>query len=124
MNAVVKDLVSKKLPPLWADKRTYKKRLELAFVAALAACFTFVFYGPLEMIVSGSASLIYNWRDVVWLLLGAFAVSCAALTFALPLLRGKIFNWAVSLVFARPAMLPMATTMRLISVCSWSACRA
>ena len=103
MNAVVKDLVSKKLTPLWADKRTYKKRLELAFFAALAACFTFVFYGPLEMIVSGSASLIYNWRDVVWLLLGAFAVSCAALTFALPLLRGKIFNWAVSLVFAATA---------------------
>lgn len=99
MNGIAKELVTKKLAPLWEDKRTYKKRLELAFFAALAACFTFVFYGPLEMIASGSGSLIYNYRDVVWLLLAAFVVSCAALSALLPLLRGKVFNWAVSLVF-------------------------
>ena len=92
--------VKKKLSALWADSRTYGKRLLLSGSAMLAACFTFLFYGPLEMVAFSADSLAYTYQDVALpLALTALAVFLAG-SLLLALLRGKIFNYAISILFA------------------------
>lgn len=85
---------------LWADRRSYKKRLPLSAAIMLAFCFTFVFYGPLEMVAFSADSLVFSWRDVVLPLAGVAMAAFAAGALLLALLRGKIFNCGVSIVFS------------------------
>ncbi len=95
-----KEQIVKKLKALWADKRPFKKRFLLAGAAMLAFCFTFIFFGPLELVAFSGDSLLYGYKDVFWILaLGAIVIG-AALSCLISLLRGKIFNYFVSTVFA------------------------
>jgi len=88
--------VKTKLSALWADSRSYKKRLLLAGAPILAFCYTFLFFGPLEMVAFSADSLSYTYQDVALILallaLAVFAVATPLIT----LLRGKIFNYVVS----------------------------
>ncbi len=95
-----KRTISKKLNALWADKRPFKKRLLLAGAAMLAACYTFIFFGPLELVAFSGDSLMYSYKDVIWVLLLGMIAVLAAGTLLLSALRGRIFNYAVSIVFA------------------------
>lgn len=91
---------SKKLRSLWADRRPYTKRLLYAGAASAAFCFTFLFFGPLEMVAFGEASLSYGYEAVAGLLaLGAAAV-LAVFAPLMALLKGRIFNYIVTAVFA------------------------
>lgn len=94
------DTIVQKLRALWADKRSYKKRLLLSGAAMLAACFTFIFFGPLELVAFSSDSLIYSYRDVIWLLLAAFLIFWGVSSALIALLQGKVFNYVVCSVFA------------------------
>lgn len=78
----------------------YQNRLAQSAVVMLAACFTFAFYGPLEMVAFSADSLVFGWRDVVWPLAGVAFVIFSVGALLLALLRGKIFNYSVSVVFA------------------------
>lgn len=91
---------AKKLKSLWADRRSFKKRLFLAFLPMFAAVFTFLFFGPLEIVAFSSDSLSYTYMDVLSVLIVGAVVALIGGTFLLMLLRGKIFNYAVSSVFA------------------------
>ena len=92
--------VQKKLVALWADGRGYAKRLLLSSAVMLAACFTFLFFGPLEMVAFSADSLVFSWLDVAGILaLGAVAVWVAGVLL-LALLRGKIFNYTLSVLFS------------------------
>ncbi len=92
--------VQKKLKGLWADSRTYQKRLLLSGSAMLAACFMFLFYGPLEMVAFSANSLVFSWQDVVWPLALVAMAAFVAGTLLIALLRGKIFNYVLSVAFA------------------------
>ncbi len=92
--------VKQKLSALWADKRPFKKRFLLAGAAILAACYTFVFFGPLELVAFSGDSLIYTYHDVVWLLAGAMFLFCAVGTLAVAGSSGKIFNYVVCAIFS------------------------
>ncbi len=94
------DIVVQKLGTLWADKRPFKKRFLLAGAAMLAACFTFVFFGPLETVAFSGNSLNYTYKDVIWVLTLASLIICAAGTLLISALRGKIFNYVVCSIFA------------------------
>lgn len=95
-----KEIVKNRIKDIWADKRSYKKRLIIAGAAFLAACFTFIFFGPIELVAFSGGSLVFSYRDVIWLMLGAFLVVWVALSFLVSLLRGKVFNYTVCVVFA------------------------
>lgn len=95
-----KELIIKKAKALWADKRTYGNRLMLAGSAMLAACFTFIFFGPFEMVAFGINSLEYTYMDVIWLLLAAMAGVSVCGTLAISMLRGKLFNYVVAVIFS------------------------
>lgn len=92
--------VKKKLSALWADGRGYQKRLLLSALAMLAFCFTFLFYGPLEMVAFSADSLVFSWVDVLGILALAASAAWVAGALLLALLRGKIFNYALSVLFA------------------------
>ena len=92
--------IKQKLSALWADKRSFKKRLLLSGSAMLAACFMFIFFGPLELIAFSGDSFIYSYRDVLWVLLCGFLIIWAVGTLLISLLRGKIFNYVVCSVFS------------------------
>lgn len=66
----------------------------------LAACFTFIFFGPLELVAFGGDSFVYNYTDVVWTLALGAVLICVAGALLISLLRGKIFNYFVSVIFA------------------------
>lgn len=92
--------VLKKLKALWADSRSYKTRLLYIGSVMLALCFTFIFFGPLEMVAFGGNSLEYTYKDVLGLLGAAALVTFAAGSLLLALLRGKIFNYVACSLFA------------------------
>lgn len=92
-----KDII-KKLKSLWADRRPYTKRLLYAGSAVLAFCFTFIFFGPLEMVAFGGDSFFYNYTDVLPTLSVTALIVFAAASLLISLLRGKIFNYAVCII--------------------------
>lgn len=85
---------------LWKDKRTYRERLLLAAVPSFALCFTFIFFGPIEMTAFNQSSLSFSIFDITGMMLVAMAAAFVALTLVLSLLRGKVFNYCVTAVFA------------------------
>lgn len=91
-----REQLMKKLKALWADSRSYKARLWISGAVMLAFGFTFLFFGPLELVAFSGGSLVYGWRDVIWLLLGMLAVFVLVASPLLALLRGKIFNYTVT----------------------------
>lgn len=91
-----REQMMKKLKALWTDSRNYKSRLLIAGAVALAYGFTFLFFGPLELVAFGSDSLDYGWRDAIWLLTGGLVLFVAIATPLLALLRGKIFNYTIT----------------------------
>ncbi len=93
-------LIKQKLAALWADKRGYKKRLLISGSALLAACFMFIFFGPLELIAFSGDSFIYSYKDVLWVLLCGFLIFWIGGTLLISLLRGKIFNYVVCSIFS------------------------
>lgn len=91
--------IKKKLNKLWKDNRSYKKRLGISVSVLLALTFTFVFFGPLEIVAFSGNSLVFTYREVLWMLVGMMLAILLATAPLLALLRGKIFNYAVSMLF-------------------------
>ena len=90
----------KKLKALWSDRRPFSQRLLLAALAMGAACFTLIFFGPFENVAFGGNSMSYTYRDIWWILALAALAVFAAGTLLICLLKGKVFNYCVSLVFS------------------------
>ncbi len=87
--------LKKKLKNLWKEERSYLKRLGYTASVMLALCFTFMFFGPLEMVAFSSDSLSYSYWDVAGLLLGTMGAVFLVTVPVLSLLRGKIYNYAL-----------------------------
>ena len=89
-----------KLNILFADKRSFCKRMLLAGSVALAFCFSFLFFGPLELVAFGGGSFSYSYHDIL-LPLGIVALSIFIVsTLVLSLLRGRIFNYVIGVLLA------------------------
>lgn len=92
--------VRKKMKALWADKRPIPKRLILSGTAMAAACFTFIFFGPIELVAFSGDFLSYSYRDIIGIMALAAVLLCAVATLLISLLKGKLFNYIVTFVFA------------------------
>ena len=66
----------------------------------LALAFTFIFFGPLEMVAFGGNSLAYSYKSVLGLLALAAVAVFAVGSVLVALLRGKIYNYVVCSLFA------------------------
>ncbi len=95
-----KNTVRTRLAELWRDKRGYWKRFFIALPVLLCLCFTVLFFGPVEITASGADSLIFGLGDTA-LAAGLFALAVLAVSsFGLAALRGRVFNYAASVIFA------------------------
>ena len=93
------ETVVKKLKALWSDNRSYKDRLLSSGAVFLLFCYTFLFFGPFEMVAFGGNAMSYGWKDIWWILaLPALAVLIIG-SLLLSLLRGKLFNYSLNILF-------------------------
>lgn len=100
MLQALKASAGSKWSALWMDKRAFRTRLFLAAACALNCAFTFIFFGPCELYLQNTSDMTFPFSLLAPVAalagLGVFAVLLAILL----LLRGKPFNYAVSLLFA------------------------
>ena len=89
-----------KLHRLWNDDRTYRQRLVQSLITAFAACFTFLFFGPVEITAYGQGSLVFNAQTALPIMAAFAAIVCAVAALVLALLRGRIFNYVITAVFS------------------------
>lgn len=92
--------ILKKLSALCADKRSYYKRLLMSAASVFAFCFTFIFFGPFELVAFGRESLVYGYKDIFWILALATLITTAALSPLIALLKGRIYNYIVCFISA------------------------
>ena len=92
--------VREKLRALWQDQRSWKIRLPLAILSAFSCVFTFVLFGPCEIYLQNMQEMPFPFLEMVPVLLLTGFGLLAAMLAVLLLLRGKVFNFAVSLLFA------------------------
>ena len=85
---------------LWQEKRPFKTRLAVALLATAAFVYTFFVFGPLELYLSNMSFFAFSLVDMLLPLLMVGLALFALLGGILLLLRGKIFNYAVSLLFS------------------------
>ncbi len=89
-----------KLHELWEDKRKFSVRLITAICAAAAFVFTFFVFGPFELYISNMSFFAFSCKYLVPPVVIAGSILAVAITGILILLKGKIFNYAVSVVFS------------------------
>lgn len=89
-----------KLKALWQDRRPGKIRLPLAALSAFTFVFTFILFGPCEIYITNIQEMTFPFRAMVLTLLLFGAFLFVLLFGLLILLRGKIFNYAMSILFA------------------------
>ncbi len=129
-----------KLKSLVTGRRTFGKRLLLAFLPALAVSFTLFFFGPLDLIcgnrnnvsysalqVMPSAALIMGIAFVVMVLAAsvpggkvhAFLVSCYAGTALAVYIQGAFLNPDLGTMDGHTVNWPSFSTMMLVNLAVW-----
>lgn len=96
----IKNKTLRRFVELFTDKRSYLRRLSIIAPVWLALCFTFLFFGPFELVAYSGDSLVYSFRDVAPVLAifaGAVFVVGAPI---LPLIRGKLFNYVTTVMIS------------------------
>ncbi len=89
-----------KLKYFWSDTRSYAKRFVISVFPVFFLVMTFVFFGPFEMALTNSSSLVFK-PLTVGLTMGLSALGISiAVALIMPLLRGRLFNYAVCATFA------------------------
>ena len=92
--------VKNRLKTLWQDQRPAKIRLPLAALSAFTYVFTFILFGPCEIYIQNRQEMTFPFSAMAWTILFFGLFVFALLAGILMLLRGKIFNYAVSVLFA------------------------
>lgn len=67
---------------------------------SFALCFTFIFFGPVELTAFNQASLAFDVYDITGIMAVAMLMAFVAMTLVLALFRGTVFNYLVTAVFA------------------------
>ena len=80
------------------DWKRFRKRLLLSAAVWLGFCFTFLFFGPLELVAFSADSLVYSYADVLWPLIGVSAAVWAAASLLTAVLKGGAFRAVLAIV--------------------------
>lgn len=93
-------ILKDRLRALWLDRRPWRIRLTLAALSAFTFVFTFILFGPFEIYIQNKQEMPFPFASMAWALLLFGAIAFAVLLGLLLLLRGKIFNYVLSVLFA------------------------
>lgn len=91
-------IVKPKLMQAVAEDRPFAERLLLAALSCAAPAFTLTIFAPLDILAGNQNEFAFNASAVIGSLLLCFVVLFAGLLCLCLLLRGKLFNIAVSLI--------------------------
>jgi hypothetical protein len=83
---------------LWHDNRTHVQRLLTAFCISLGVTFTFIVFGPYEMYALNVEVFAFRLSDIYAGILILAAIVLVLLIVPMMLLRGKLFDVAVSIL--------------------------
>ncbi|MHC1786956.1 MAG: sulfatase-like hydrolase/transferase [Christensenellales bacterium] len=89
-----------KLNALLADKRKYGQRLILSLFVTFGACFTFLFFGPVELTHFNSKSLVFTAKAVAPIMAVFAFVVCIAISAAVSMIKGRVYNYVISAAFS------------------------
>ena len=78
----------------------YAGRLKAALPLSLATCLTFILLGCMALVIENPADITFKLSAVLPVLLLAFAVCFAACLFIIPIFRGKVYLFVISLLLA------------------------
>ncbi len=95
-----KNTFREKLAELWQDKRSFRTRFVTALLTVIAFVFTFFIFGPFEIYLTNMSFFAFSGRYLVLPVLMAGLAMIIALTGFLILLKGKIYNYAVSFILS------------------------
>ncbi len=84
---------------LWHDERTYLQRLVIALCMSLGIGFTYVVFGPYELYALNLGSFAFRISEIFKSLLVIAAIVTLVLTVVLPVFRGRVFDFLISLLF-------------------------
>lgn len=84
----------------WKDERKYSSRLLLAFIVSFSMCFTFLFFGPFEIVVSNVISMAVTPIQIAPIMAILTIALSVVITFTISLLKGNIFNFVITSIFA------------------------
>lgn len=91
---------SRKLRALLQDPRPWRERLALAAIASFAFCYTMLFFGPVELTAYNQDFLVFSALDALRVMAVLALLGFAGLALLLSALRGRFFNYALSVLFA------------------------
>ncbi|MBQ2770589.1 MAG: sulfatase-like hydrolase/transferase [Clostridia bacterium] len=94
-----------KLKDLVAEERTNKQRLGLVLTAAGFAAFTLLIFAPFELYMSNAGELWFPFSKIIGGFLILFLAAFILMTAVGMLLKGKLLNLYVTLLFAVTVML-------------------
>lgn len=89
-----------KFRALLTDKRKFRMRLIPALLMSFAFAFTFFVFGPYELYISNMKYITFSFRYLVMPMVICGLCVFIVLSFILLMLRGKLFNYALSFVAA------------------------
>lgn len=92
--------IKEKIKEMWEDDRKITTRIKMAFVVTLAMCFTFLFFGPFELTVSNMKDMAMTPSQVLPVMSILSIGVCLTSTAILSVLKGKVFNYMVTGLFA------------------------
>lgn len=91
---------SYKFKELWADERTLSSKMILSALCAFACIFTFAIFGPFELYIQNMQYLTFHIYDFILPIIGAGLVLFAVIMIVFLILRGKVYNYALSILFS------------------------
>lgn len=97
--------MKEKLYDLVAEDRPKKERLFLALAAAGFAAFTLLIFAPYELYISNASELWFPFSKIWWCFALLFLLAFGALFLIGSLLKGKLFNLYITLLFSVTLML-------------------
>ena len=89
-----------KFRALLTDKRKFRMRLIPALLMSFAFAFTFFVFGPYELYISNMKYITFSFRYLVMPMVICGLCVFIVLSFILLMLRGKLFNYALSFIAA------------------------
>ncbi len=82
------------------DRRPWYKRLITAVLVSLAFTYTLFVFGPLEIFLPNISFYTFTFNELIGPLVTAGIVIFAAVTLFLFILRGRLFNYAATVIFS------------------------
>lgn len=92
--------IQKKAKKLWKDNRTFKERFSLAVLISIALSLVFIVFGIIDLYTSNMDSFNFNLSDVLGPVIVIALLNTAVLVLVFTLLRGQLFDLAISLAFS------------------------